>query len=167
MEMEMVRSEGGIRTRLMATMSYLGILCLVPLVMNGKNEFVYFHARQGLIIWIWSVLAIFALYVPGVGPWFSGVSALAVVVLSVCRRWPWSDHRRGGGVSEQGLEATARPFHCCPDVGKRRPAPNKGFKMRDDRAAPRRSATSSWAASGSARNFSDRFQCRPAMGIDR
>ena len=40
MEMEMVRSEGGIRTRLMATMSYLGILCLVPLVMNGKNEFV-------------------------------------------------------------------------------------------------------------------------------
>ena len=80
--MEMVRSEGGIRTRLMATMSYLGILCLVPLVMNGKNEFVYFHARQGLIIWIWSVLAIFALYVPGVGPWFSGVSALAVVVLS-------------------------------------------------------------------------------------
>ena len=82
MEAVMVRSEGGVRTRLMATLSYLGILCLVPLVMNQNNEYVYFHARQGLIIWIWSVIAVLALYVPGVGPWFSGVSALAVVVLS-------------------------------------------------------------------------------------
>jgi len=63
-------------------MSYLGILCFVPLMMNDDDEFIYFHAKQGLVIWIWSVLAVFAFPFPGIGKWLFGLSALAVLVFS-------------------------------------------------------------------------------------
>ena len=49
-----VQTRGGTRSRFMAIVSYLGILCLVPLIMNRDDEFVYFHAKQGLIIWMWA-----------------------------------------------------------------------------------------------------------------
>jgi uncharacterized membrane protein len=71
-----------IRSMLMAAMSYMGILCFVPLIMNKDDEFVHFHAKQGLVIWIWSILAIFALHVPGLGKWFFSLSAIIVVALS-------------------------------------------------------------------------------------
>nr|CAX83782.1 Magnetosome protein MamF [uncultured bacterium] len=78
-----VRSQGGIRSQLMAALSYLGILCFVPLLMNRNDEYVAFHARQGLIIWMWGVLAIFALYLPGIGKWAFSISMLAVAVFSI------------------------------------------------------------------------------------
>ncbi len=60
--------------RIMALMSYLGVLCLVPLVLNRKEEFVRFHARQGLILWMWEVLAIFSLFIPVIGHAFFTIS---------------------------------------------------------------------------------------------
>lgn len=78
-----VRGETGVRSRIMGAMSYLGILCFVPLMMNDGDEFVYFHAKQGLVLWIWSVVALFALYVPGIGKAFFNTSATVVLVLSV------------------------------------------------------------------------------------
>lgn len=77
--------EGGsaCRSSLMAGMSYLGILCFVPLLMNKDDEYVRFHAKQGLVLWTWSVLAMFALHLPGIGKWLFGLSSMAVVVLSV------------------------------------------------------------------------------------
>ncbi len=67
----------------MAALSYLGILCFVPLVMNRDDEYVHFHARQGLVIWMWGVLGLFALYLPGIGKWFFGLTSMAVVALSL------------------------------------------------------------------------------------
>ena len=78
-----VRSKGGTRSRFLAASSYLGILCFIPLVMNKDDEFVYFHAKQGLVIWMWGVLALIALYLPGIGKWFFGFSTMAVLVLSL------------------------------------------------------------------------------------
>ena len=63
-------------------MSYLGILCFVPMLMSRDEEYVYFHAKQGLVIWMWSVLAMFGLYLPGIGKWLFSMSALGVVVFS-------------------------------------------------------------------------------------
>lgn len=41
------------RNRLVAALSYLGILVLVPLFfMDTKDPFVKFHARQGLVIFL-------------------------------------------------------------------------------------------------------------------
>ncbi|MDP7098169.1 MAG: hypothetical protein QF511_06580 [Rhodospirillales bacterium] len=70
------------RSSILGAMSYLGILCFVPLMMNDDDEFIYFHAKQGLVIWIWSVLAVFAFPFPGIGKWLFGLSALAVLVFS-------------------------------------------------------------------------------------
>ncbi|MEG3620040.1 hypothetical protein V5T82_16365 [Magnetovibrio sp. PR-2] len=79
---KVVRRESGIHSYLMGFLSYMGILCLVPLIMNRKDEFIFFHAKQGLVIWMWSVLAVMALYVPGVGKLVFSMSAMAVVVAS-------------------------------------------------------------------------------------
>ena len=78
-----LQTRGGTRTRLLAIFSYLGVLCFVPLMLNDDDEYVYFHAKQGLVIWMWGVLALFALHLPGLGKWFFSVSAMAVLALSV------------------------------------------------------------------------------------
>ena len=74
---------GSCRSPLMAALGYLGVLCFVPLLMSKDDEFVYFHAKQGLVLWIWSVLAIFALHIPGIGEWLFGFSAMPVMAFSV------------------------------------------------------------------------------------
>lgn len=71
------------RSRVMAVMSYLGILCFVPLLQNRDDEFVYFHAKQGLVIWMWGVIGIFSLYLPGLGKWMFSASLMVVMTLSI------------------------------------------------------------------------------------
>ena len=77
-----VLSSENVRSRLMAGLSYLGMLCFVPLLFNRGDQFVAFHARQGLVLWIWGVLALFALYLPGFG-WFFRLSASLITTLSL------------------------------------------------------------------------------------
>ena len=83
MAVAVVHSSGDTKSRIMASLSYLGILCFVPLIMNDDDEFVYFHAKQGLVIWMWSVLAIFTLHLPGIGKWFFSASGMAVIAFSL------------------------------------------------------------------------------------
>lgn len=50
-------------TNLMALISYLGVLCLIPILTKEKDEFVRFHAKQGLVLFIgemvtWAVLIV-------------------------------------------------------------------------------------------------------------
>ena len=79
---ETVASEGWLSAKVMAAFSYLGILCFVPLLLNRDDEFVQFHARQGLVLWMWGVLAIFALSLPGIGKWFFSLSGMAIMAFS-------------------------------------------------------------------------------------
>ncbi|MEO5363059.1 MAG: hypothetical protein H7838_05485 [Magnetococcus sp. DMHC-8] len=78
-----LQREAGWSTRVLAAMSYLGVLSLVPLVMNRNDSYVQFHARQGVILWMWEVLAIYTLLVPAVGQLFFRVSSLICLILSV------------------------------------------------------------------------------------
>ncbi|NQU64277.1 MAG: hypothetical protein HQ517_08350 [SAR324 cluster bacterium] len=71
------------KTTIFSLMSYLGILCLIPVLLNRKDEFVAFHARQGLVLWIWSIIAIFGLYVPVAGKFFFGASTIAIALYSI------------------------------------------------------------------------------------
>ena len=62
--------------KIIAILSYLGILCLVPLILKKDNEFVKFHAKQGLVLavgwffvgfpfigyFLWVILAIFSIW---------------------------------------------------------------------------------------------------------
>lgn len=43
--------------KLMAALSYLGILVLIPLFVSRKDPFVVFHAKQGLVVLIGYVIA--------------------------------------------------------------------------------------------------------------
>jgi fumarate reductase subunit D len=79
----MLQREMGISSRVLAAMSYLGVLSLVPLVMNRDDSYVQFHARQGVVLWMWEVLAIYTLLVPGVGQFFFRITSIACLVLSV------------------------------------------------------------------------------------
>ncbi len=71
------------RTLLLGLLSYLGTLCFVPLMVKDTDEFILFHARQGLVLWGWSVLAGLSLLIPGVGIPFFAVSLPLVTLLSV------------------------------------------------------------------------------------
>ncbi len=61
-------------------LSYLGILVLIPLLLKKDDDFVHFHAKQGLILLIlWIAIAIISM-VPFLG-WIIGL--LSYVVLGI------------------------------------------------------------------------------------
>lgn len=70
------------RRRMMAAMSYLGILCFVPLHFCAGDHFVNFHARQGAVIWIWAVISLLAFAIPGMR-WIFSISIVVIAALSV------------------------------------------------------------------------------------
>lgn len=60
-----------------AVLAYCGILCFVPLLMHKDNEFVQFHSKQGIALFMLEALAVFlASTVLGV--------TLSIVVLILC-----------------------------------------------------------------------------------
>ncbi|MBF0587882.1 MAG: hypothetical protein HQL53_02015 [Magnetococcales bacterium] len=73
----------GTGSQIMAGLSYLGILSLVPLVVSRDDTYVQFHARQGVFLWIWEVLAIYSLVIPGAGKIFFSTSSFLCFFLSV------------------------------------------------------------------------------------
>lgn len=79
----MLHINPGLSSKWLAGMSYLGILSLVPLLMSRDDQYVRFHARQGVILWIWEVLAIYTLVIPGLGRAFFGLSGMLCFILSV------------------------------------------------------------------------------------
>lgn len=56
---------------ILAIISYIGILCLVPILMKEKDEFVKFHAKQGLVLFIAEVATLLISWIPILG-WFIG-----------------------------------------------------------------------------------------------
>lgn len=70
------------RSQLMAALSYLGVLCFVPLLYGRKDPFIQFHARQGLVIWMWGVVALFLFPLP-LGRVLFNFSSSAIMMLSV------------------------------------------------------------------------------------
>jgi uncharacterized membrane protein len=81
-QLQTVKTQPGLGPKILACMSYLGILALVPLVLNSEDAYIRFHARQGIIIWMWEVLAIYALVIPG-GRLFFSISSLLCFTLSI------------------------------------------------------------------------------------
>lgn len=68
---------------ILAIISYIGILCLVPILMKEKDEFVKFHAKQGLVLFIAEVATLLISWIPILG-WFIGFILWIIwVVLSL------------------------------------------------------------------------------------
>ncbi|MBF0623190.1 MAG: hypothetical protein HQL82_00090 [Magnetococcales bacterium] len=70
-------------SRVIAGMSYLGILVLVPLAFSRMDSFIRFHARQGMVLWIWEVAAIWILIIPGLGRPIFHFSSIVCLVFSL------------------------------------------------------------------------------------
>lgn len=68
--------------RLMAALSYVHILCLVPLLTQRDNKFVQFHAKQGLVLFVVEVV-IFMGFFTIILTWLSPILLLATFIGSV------------------------------------------------------------------------------------
>lgn len=67
----------------LAILSYLGVLVLVPLLVEKKDEFVKFHTRQGLALFICEIATFAISWFPILG-WILGYIAWILwVVLSI------------------------------------------------------------------------------------
>lgn len=80
----------------LAVLSYLPVLCLVSVIAQKREEFVTFHARQGLCLFALELAAAAAYFVPVVGPALSLASSFACLAITVLAirtarrrgRWP-------------------------------------------------------------------------------
>jgi len=62
-----------------AALSYIWVLCLVPLLTKKDSKFAQFHAKQGLVLFIIEILGTFVFWIPLIG-W---AMALAVFIVSI------------------------------------------------------------------------------------
>ncbi len=66
-----------------AILAYLWILCLVPLLMKKEGEFVRFHVRQGLILFIVEIGVAIIGIIPILGPVIYTLGILVCALLSL------------------------------------------------------------------------------------
>lgn len=81
--------------KIFALLSYFGILCLIPLLLKKDNKFAFFHGKQGLVIFIFEVIAAFFNIVPLIGQlvwviallYFTVVSIIAIIQVLMGKYW--------------------------------------------------------------------------------
>lgn len=67
--------------KIFALLSYLSVLCIIPLVFKKDNKFALFHGRQGLVIFVGQV-AIFIVSII-LGPWILKLGMFLLGILSL------------------------------------------------------------------------------------
>ena len=69
--------------KLVAAVGYLGILCLVPLLLKKDSAYAQFHGKQGLVITIAWILLWIGNIIPVLGQivWFVGSVGLLILVV--------------------------------------------------------------------------------------
>jgi fumarate reductase subunit D len=74
--------------KIMLVLAYLSIFALIPFLTVKDSEFVRFHARQGVVLFGFSVVTTFIPIVGCVAPFFFlGVSIFAIVKALGGERW--------------------------------------------------------------------------------
>ncbi|MEA1962624.1 MAG: DUF4870 domain-containing protein [Patescibacteria group bacterium] len=67
-----------------AALSYVWVLCLVPLLTKKKSKFAQFHAKQGLVLFIIEIIGTFIFWIPLIG-WTLGIVLLVVAIMGVLK----------------------------------------------------------------------------------
>ncbi|MBL7069303.1 MAG: hypothetical protein ISS34_05550 [Candidatus Omnitrophica bacterium] len=69
--------------KIFAVIGYLGILCLVPLLLKKNNKFALFHGKQGLVLFIGEVGASIITIIPILGQliWILAVMVFGMLSL--------------------------------------------------------------------------------------
>ena len=65
-----------------ALMSYLWILCLIPLIMKRDDKFILFHAKQGLMLFLGSIIFSAVALIPIIGL-IGALANLIIFILSI------------------------------------------------------------------------------------
>ena|SRR3989338_7378258 len=69
--------------KVLALLSYLGILCLIPLLLKKDNKFVLFHGKQGLVLFLGELAVGIISIIPFLG-WFIGfISIILFGIISL------------------------------------------------------------------------------------
>jgi len=63
-------------------LSYLNILFVIPLFFARKSKFAQFHARQGMVLFVFTVVFSFSLYLPLL-PWILAVFLVASLLIGI------------------------------------------------------------------------------------
>lgn len=66
-----------------AVIGYLGVLCLVPLLLKKENKFALFHGKQGLVIFIAEIAAGVLTIIPIIGWVMAPLIIVALTVMSI------------------------------------------------------------------------------------
>lgn len=70
--------------KLIATLSYIGILFLVPLLAKKESPFCQYHAKQGLVLCLTWVVGSFVFWFPIIG-WLAGLVLLVVNIIAIVK----------------------------------------------------------------------------------
>ncbi|MCK5320711.1 DUF4870 domain-containing protein [Candidatus Parcubacteria bacterium] len=67
-----------------AALSYIWVLCLVPLLTKKRSKFAQFHAKQGLVLFIAEIVGVFVFWIPLIG-WALGIALLVVSIMGILK----------------------------------------------------------------------------------
>lgn len=86
-EMEEMKNAGPkmqvTKENIFSIISYVGVLCLVPILMKKEDPFTKFHARQGLMLFIIEIGLMIIGIIPFLGAVISQIGMLACLVVSI------------------------------------------------------------------------------------
>lgn len=80
---EVVTSEEGGKVNALAFLSYLGILCLIPLLTEKEDDFVQYHAKQGFVLFLAELATMIFAGIPVLGWILAPILTLVWLVFSV------------------------------------------------------------------------------------
>ena len=69
--------------KLMGILSYIGVLCLIPLLTKKDNTFVFFHAKQGVVLFIAEVATVFVAAIPLLGWVVAPIVSIIWLILAI------------------------------------------------------------------------------------
>lgn len=72
--------------RLMAALSYIGVLFLVPMLARNRSEYAIFHCRQGIMVFAIQAVLSFVTWIPVVGP-ILYLLVLAISIIGFVQAW--------------------------------------------------------------------------------
>ena len=67
---------------MIAILSYLGILLLIPLLAAKDDTFVKYHVKQGLVLLITWIIASFIIWIPFIG-WAVGIALFVLMIIGI------------------------------------------------------------------------------------
>lgn len=95
------------KERALASLSYLWILALIPILWRNKSETLYSHSRSGIVMLIWWLLLLFVLRIPLIGVILGILMVIAGLIFTI---WGIYDAAKGQEAKIPGVEKVAAWF---------------------------------------------------------